>query len=60
MLIGGLEWNPAARFFTQIADLPVKQVEDENVEDGEVFEIEREGASGGSCRPSSRAIRRLG
>jgi hypothetical protein len=43
VLIGGLEWNPAARFFTQIADLPVKQVEDENVEDGEVFEIEREG-----------------
>ena len=43
VLIGGLEWNPAARFFAQIADLPVKQVEDENVEDGEVFEIEREG-----------------
>jgi hypothetical protein len=43
VLIGGLEWNPAARFFAQIADLPVKQVEDENVDDGEVFEIEREG-----------------
>lgn len=43
VLIGGLEWNPAARFFTQIADLPVKQVDDENVEDGEVFEIERDG-----------------
>ncbi|HEY7103412.1 MAG TPA: hypothetical protein VH573_17385 [Mycobacteriales bacterium] len=43
VLIGGLEWNPAARFFAQIADLPVKQVDDENVEDGEVFEIEREG-----------------
>lgn len=43
VLIGGLEWNPAARFFAQLADLPVRQVEDENVEDGEVFEIEREG-----------------
>ncbi len=43
VLIGGLEWNPAARFFTQLTNLPVKQVEDENVEDGEVFEIEREG-----------------
>lgn len=43
VLIGGLVWNPAARFYTKMAGLPVQQVEDEGVEDGDVFEVEREG-----------------
>lgn len=43
VLIGGLEWNRAARFFSHVAGLPVKQVADESIEDGDVFEIERDG-----------------
>jgi hypothetical protein len=42
VLLGGLRLNPAARFFARVAGLPVRQVVDENVENGEVFEIERE------------------
>jgi hypothetical protein len=42
-LIGGLAWNPAARFYASMAALPVRQVADESVEDGEVFEVERDG-----------------
>jgi hypothetical protein len=43
VLIGGLEWSRAARFFTRLTELPIKQVPNDNIEDGEVFEIEREG-----------------
>lgn len=43
VLIGGQAWNPAVRFYTKLAGLPVRQVEDENVEDGDVFEIGPEG-----------------
>src|SRR5829696_282431 len=43
VLIGGLAWNPAARVYAKLAGLPVRQVEDDGVEDGDVFEIEREG-----------------
>jgi hypothetical protein len=43
VLIGGLQWNRAARFYARTSGLPVRQVEDESVQDGEVFEIERDG-----------------
>lgn len=43
VLIGGLQWNRAARFYARTSGLPVRQVPDENVQDGEVFEIERDG-----------------
>lgn len=43
VLIGGLQWNRAARFYARTSGLPVRQVEDESIQDGEVFEIEREG-----------------
>ena len=39
VLIGGQAWNPAAEFYRKLAGLPIRQVEDPNVEDGEVFEI---------------------
>jgi transcriptional regulator with XRE-family HTH domain len=45
VLLGGLRLNPAARFFAQATGLPVQQVVDENVENGEVFEIAREGGN---------------
>lgn len=43
VLIGGQVWNPAVRFYAKLAGLPIRQVEDENVEDGDVFEIGPEG-----------------
>jgi hypothetical protein len=43
VLIGGLAWNPAARFYTSMTPMPVRQVEDDSIEDGEVFEVERDG-----------------
>lgn len=43
VLIGGLQWNRAARFYAHTSGLPVRQVEDDGVEDGEVFEIDRDG-----------------
>jgi hypothetical protein len=43
VLVGGLAWNPAARFYTSMAPLPVRQVEDASIQDGEVFEAERDG-----------------
>ena len=43
VLLGGLVWNPAARWFSRLAELPIRQVTDEAVEDGEVFEVERDG-----------------
>jgi hypothetical protein len=45
ILLGGLRLNPAARFFARVAGLPVRQVVDENIENGEVFEIDREGGN---------------
>jgi hypothetical protein len=45
VLLGGLRLNPAARFFARVAGLPVRQVVDENIENGEVFEIDREGGN---------------
>jgi hypothetical protein len=43
VLIGGLRLNPAARYFARASQLPVRQVEHESVENGEVFELERGG-----------------
>jgi hypothetical protein len=43
VLIGGQLWNPAARWFSRLAELPIRQVRDEAIEDGEVFEVERDG-----------------
>jgi hypothetical protein len=43
VLIGGMVGNPAMRWFSHVASLPTRQVVDENVDDGEVFEIERDG-----------------
>jgi hypothetical protein len=40
VLIGGVAWNPFVRDFLSAAkQVPVKQVEDEKVETGEVFEV---------------------
>lgn len=43
VLIGGLIWNPAIRWFSRLTELPIGQVKDPAVDDGEVFEVEREG-----------------
>jgi hypothetical protein len=43
VLIGGVVGNPAMRWFSHVASLPTRQVVDESVDDGEVFEIERDG-----------------
>jgi hypothetical protein len=43
VLLGGLRLNPAARFFAHAGRLPVRQVDDDDVENGEVFEIDRDG-----------------
>jgi hypothetical protein len=36
--LGGLTFNPMARWLFDLADVPVRQIEDEKVVDGEVFE----------------------
>ena len=43
VLIGGQLWNPAARWFSRLAELPIRQVRDEAIEECEVFEVERDG-----------------
>jgi hypothetical protein len=45
VLIGGIVNNPAVMYFSRVTDLPVRQVEDDSIEDGEVFEVQRDGRS---------------
>jgi transcriptional regulator with XRE-family HTH domain len=40
VLLGGMRLNPAAEYFARVAQLPLKQVRHEDVEGGEVFELE--------------------
>jgi len=39
VLLGGIWWNPAVRWFTRYIELPIKQVNDPDIKDGEVFEV---------------------
>jgi transcriptional regulator with XRE-family HTH domain len=41
VLLGGLGWNQATDWFTRRIDLPVRQVTDPKITDGEVFELIR-------------------
>ena len=41
VLLGGFAWNRVTSWLTHKVDLPVRQVEDPSVEDGEVFEVSR-------------------
>jgi hypothetical protein len=41
VLLGGLGWNQATMWFARRINLPVRQVTDETIEDGEVFELSR-------------------
>lgn len=44
VLIGGIGWNPVTRRIQQRLELPIRQVVDERVPTGEVFEVEVDGA----------------
>jgi transcriptional regulator with XRE-family HTH domain len=41
VLLGGLGWNQATMWFAQRINLPVRQVEDPRIKDGEIFELTR-------------------
>jgi hypothetical protein len=41
VLLGGLGWNQATMWFARRTNLPVRQVSDKTIEDGEVFELTR-------------------
>jgi hypothetical protein len=40
VLLGGIVWNEVTRSLYDLANLPVKQVEDPEVETGEIFEVD--------------------
>jgi hypothetical protein len=43
VIIGGIAWNDKTRRLSEMASLPIRQIEDPQVSTGEIFTIERNG-----------------